>query len=143
MNSIPAGNAVILISSSEAIMLTYNTEITATLADNDLQGSATDIATPANTYMLVKGDSGVGFYHWKGATIPANRGYIILSGSSVAARPFLDIVTSPDETTDIRTIGNKQPTTDDSVIYDLTGRRLTTVPTQGIYIKDGKKMLVK
>ena len=141
--NISAGNAVILISSSEAIMLTYNTEITATLADNDLQGSATEIATPANTYMLVKGDSGVGFYHWKGATIPANRGYIILSGSSVAARPFLDIVTSPDETTDIRTIGNKQPTTDDSVIYDLTGRRLTTVPTQGIYIKDGKKMLVK
>ncbi|MBQ9176203.1 MAG: hypothetical protein IJ139_04975 [Bacteroidaceae bacterium] len=141
--NIPAGNAVILISSSEAIMLTYNTEITATLADNDLQGSATDIATPANTYMLVKGNSGVGFYHWKGATIPANRGFITLSGSAAAARPFLNIDTNFDEITGIRIIDNEQSTNDDSAIYDLTGRRLLDVPTQGVYIKNGKKVLVK
>ena len=28
-------------------------------------------------------------------------------------------------------------------IYDLQGRRLTTAPAKGLYIKDGKKFVVK
>ena len=38
------------------------------------------------------------------------------------------------------------PTVDkpyDSIIYDLQGRRLTTQPTKGIYIQNGKKVVIK
>ena len=51
--TIPAGNVVILKSANPTITMTY-CGATGTLSDNELEGSATDIATPANTYMLVR-----------------------------------------------------------------------------------------
>ena len=36
----------------------------------------------------------------------------------------------------------RKETTDDS-IYDLQGRRLKQAPAKGVYIKNGKKVMVK
>lgn len=138
--AVPAANAVVLRSTAETITMTYDESIAGTLADNDLQGAATDITTPDNTYMLVKGNSGVGFYHWTGTTIPANRGYITLSGAATV-REFLGIDDGEGYNTAIAT--TKQDTSDNDSIYDLTGRRLTAQPRQGIYVRNGKKVVVK
>lgn len=134
--TIPAGNSVILKSSAEIVTLTYDVAASGTLAGNELQASATDITTPANTYMLTKGTSGVGFYHWTGANIPANRGYLTISGAG--AREFVPIdgiSTGIREMLDVR--GKK-----DDVYYDLQGRRVLH-PTKGIYVKNGKKIIFK
>ena len=90
--------------------------------------------------MLVKGNSGVGFYHWTGETIPAGRGYLTLS-SAAEAPSFLSFGTGSDELNAIEAVEDN--TEDDGIIYDLAGRRLTTVPRQGIYVKNGKKYIVK
>ena len=137
--TVPAGNAVVLKSNAATATMTCAVGATGTLADNDLRGSATDTATPDNTYMLVKGSNGVGFYHWTGATIPAYRGYLMLS-SSAAAREFMGITTDDDSPTAITT--TTQTSKDDGYIYDLTGRRLSTTPRRGIYMKNGKKIVI-
>ena len=137
--TVPAGNAVVLKSNAATATMTCAVGATGTLADNDLRGSATDTATPDNTYMLVKGSNGVGFYHWTGATIPAYRGYLTLS-SSAAAREFMGITTDDDSPTAITT--TTQTSKDDGYIYDLTGRRLSTTPRRGIYMKNGKKIVI-
>jgi len=137
--TVPAGNAVVLKSNAATATMTCAVGATGTLADNDLRGSATDTATPDNTYMLVKGSNGVGFYHWTGATIPAYRGYLTLS-SSAAAREFMGITTDDDSPTAITT--TTQTSKDDGYIYDLTGRRLSTTPRRGIYMKNGKKIAI-
>ena len=137
--TVPAGNAVVLKSNAATATMTCAVDATGTLADNDLRGSATDTATPDNTYMLVKGSNGVGFYHWTGTTIPAYRGYLTLS-SSAAAREFMGITTDDDSPTAITT--TTQTSKDDGYIYDLTGRRLSTTPRRGIYMKNGKKIVI-
>lgn len=137
--TVPAGNAVVLKSNAATATMTCAVGATGTLADNDLRGSATDTATPDNTYMLVKGSNGVGFYHWTEATIPAYRGYITLS-SSAAAREFMGITTDDDSPTAITT--TTQTSKDDGYIYDLTGRRMSTTPRRGIYMKNGKKIVI-
>ena len=137
--TVPAGNAVVLKSNAATATMTCAVGATGTLPDNDLRGSATDTATPDNTYMLVKGSNGVGFYHWTGATIPAYRGYLTLS-SSAAAREFMGITTDDDSPTAITT--TTQTSKDDGYIYDLTGRRLSTTPRRGIYMKNGKKIVI-
>ncbi|MDY6437739.1 MAG: hypothetical protein SPK85_01335 [Prevotella sp.] len=137
--TVPAGNAVVLKSNVATATMTCAVGATGTLADNDLRGSATDTATPDNTYMLVKGSNGVGFYHWTETTIPAYRGYLTLS-SSAAAREFMGITTDDDSPTAITT--TTQTSKDDGYIYDLTGRRLSTTPRRGIYMKNGKKIVI-
>ncbi len=135
--TIPAGNAVVLKSSAEAATLTYAAAATETLADNELMASSTDITAPTNTYMLVKGASGVGFYHWKGTDIPANRGYLIIDGAG--AREFFSI--GEEVITGIKEIQDVRGKTDD-VYYDLNGRRVL-YPTKGIYVRNGKKIIFK
>lgn len=49
-------------------------------------------------------------------------------------------VTSPEA--GIESISGDQPTSGDETIYDLTGRRVTD-PAPGIYIKNGKKIIIK
>ena len=139
-NTIPAGNAVLLKSTNKTAVLTYADGVSGTLEDNELQGTSTPITTPANTYMLVKGNNGVGFYHWTGETIPAGRGYLTLS-SAAGAPSFLSFGIGSDDNTGIEAL--ELTTEDDGIIYDLAGRRLTTAPRQSIYVKNGKKYIVK
>ena len=141
--TIPAGNAVVLKSTAATATMTYADAATGILADNDLQGSDTNTPTPANTYMLVKGSSGVGFYHWTGTSIPAGRAYLTLpnNANNRLFIPFAD--------TDMATgISLTPAVTDrsrqDDTLYDLSGRKVAdTNPAPGIYVKNGKKVLVK
>ncbi len=142
--TIPAGNAVILKSSAETVTLTYDVAATGTLVDNELLASATAITTPANTYMLVKGDSGVGFYHWTDTYIPANRGYLVISGAG--SREFFsigeEVITGIREMEDVRGKMEDVRGKMDDVYYDLNGRRVL-YPTIGIYVRNGKKIIFK
>ena len=137
--SVPTAETVILKSSAEEITLTYKSDVTDVLPDNDLMGNGFDIETPANTYMLAKGANGVGFYHWTGSTIPAHRGYLTISGA--AARQFLGFDDSAEGATVIK--GIQTECLDNSPFYDLTGRRVEGQPQKGLYVKDGKKVFVK
>ena len=134
---IPATKAVILKSSSATITLTPATT-TATLDGNALQGTTTSITNPGNAYVLNKTETnGVGFYKLSSTgTIGANKAYLTYSSPS-QARSFFGF----DETT-----GIEMPTAEvidaDGVVYDLQGRRVAQ-PTKGLYIVNGKKVIIK
>jgi len=133
---IPATKAVILKSSSATITLTP-ASTTETLEGNELQGTATSITNPGNAYVLNKGTNGVGFYKLSSTgTIGANKAYLTFSGASLT-RSFFGF----DETT-----GIEMPTAEvidaDAVVYDLQGRRVAQ-PTKGLYIVNGKKVIIK
>ena len=107
---------------------------------NSLKGVATaaglTAANPSTTYVLNNGTQGVGFYRLQsGKTLGVGKAYLTYSGSS--APSFLGF----DETTGIKAIDNGQLTIDNEV-YDLQGRRVTQ-PTKGLYIVNGKKVIIK
>ena len=134
---VPAGKAVILKSTAASITLTP-AATTATLEGNALQGTATEITNPGNAYVLSKGAKGVGFYKLSSTgTIGANKAYLTYSGSG--APSFLNFVEG--SVTGIEM--PKAATTDsDAEVYDLQGRRVAN-PTKGLYIVNGKKVVIK
>lgn len=62
-------------------------------------------------------------------------GVFAASVPDLAANGLIDI-------TEVRSF-NSAPTDESSDIYDLSGRKQTTKPQKGIYIRDGKKVMVK
>ena len=141
--TIPAGNAVVMKSTAADIAMTYDATATGTLADNDLKGSDEALVTPENTYMLVNGASGVGFYHWTGSTVPAGKAYLTLDSGAALARVFISFIEGDGGTTGVGTIPATEGN-DDGTFYDLMGRKIGAKPTvPGIYVKNGKKVVVK
>ena len=103
-----------------------------------LQGTTAELTGAAgNIYVLNKtNENGVGFYKLKSTgTIDANKAYLTYSAS---ARDFFGF----DETTGIseKVIVNSEKF--DGEWYDLGGRRIAQ-PTKGIYIINGKKIVIK
>lgn len=94
---IPANNAYILKSTSSSVVLTPTDEApNATSATNILHGTDTEMAAPANCYVL-SGHStdnsvtGVGFYEFSG-TLAAHKAYATISGGAAYAPKKLRFV---------------------------------------------------
>lgn len=88
-----------------------------------------------------------GFYQVDGVlpTLQAGRAYLYttqdLLPTSTDGAPALTISLGDDETTGLRSIDNGKLTID-NVYYDLSGRRVAQ-PTKGVYIVNGKKVVIK
>ena len=136
--TIPAGNAVILKSTNASIGMAKST-VTGTLSGNSLVGTDIELVNPGNAYCLSKSGSTVGFYKFTaGGTIPAHRAYIVISGSG--ARQFYGF--SEGGTTAIESL-TPAMVEEEGDVYDLSGRRVVGQPTKGVYVKNGKKMIIK
>ena len=106
--------------------------------DNSLTGTMTNITNPGNAYVLnYKAATGAGFYKLRSTgTIGANKAYLTYSGG--AAPSFFGF---DGNTTGIdATLVNSEKV--NSVVYDLQGRRVAQ-PTKGLYIVNGKKVVIK
>lgn len=80
----------------------------------------------------------MGFYPYKGKSLSKNKVFMIQSKSSSNAK--ISLGDFGGETTGISQVQNNAKV-DKDVIYDLAGRRVTN-PTGGIYIVNGKKVLI-
>ena len=140
---IPAGKGVVLKSSAATITLTPTTT-TQTLEGNELTGVDAATAAPSNAYCLSKETTGsargVGFYTYTG-TIPAHRAYLVVAGGPSLARGFLGF--GDDDSTTGISLPEAVVIGDDAPVYDLSGRRVTGQPQKGIYVKNGKKIVIK
>jgi hypothetical protein len=135
-----ASTAVILKSTSEHPVMTRTTTATSDTNGNDLVGTMTDQATPANCYTLSSGSQGVGFYRYTGTTVKAGKAYLIY-GSSLA-RGFLSFG-GDDSATDIKDTKGSD-TSVSSAVYTLDGRRLQGEPSKkGVYVRNGQKFIIK
>lgn len=93
-----------------------------------------------NNYILNKHSQyGLGFFKAADKKVAAGKAYLRIATSEAPARDFIGFIA--DDTTGLYQIENG---TVDIVgeVYDLQGRRVTK-PAKGLYIMNGKKMLVK
>lgn len=136
---IPANQGVILTSESgdAATMVPAAGETAATITGNQLGHSAgADKALTAGVgYILGNGTEGTAFYPCKAGSLPINKAYLLGNGGeSAIAMNFGNAVTG------INTIA--APASAKAPIFDLSGRRVVKA-TKGLYIQNGKKVIVK
>ncbi|MBQ8656068.1 MAG: hypothetical protein IJ527_03295 [Prevotella sp.] len=129
---------------------TYEIPVAATagtaIADNKLVAVTEETTVSAGTgtnvnYVLVN-NGGNAEFQWIGsnsATVPAGRAYLTLADGpkGAGARLFIDDTTGIDAT-----FNDNVEMINDNVIYDLSGRRVEK-PTKGIYIMNGKKVVIR
>ena len=150
-NVIPANTGVILkLAEGAAATATYTFAYTDDAADeienNLLDGSIANRYVAVDACVLSNGDNGIGLY---GAILNklddtaflnnANKAYLELpeNAEGVASYSFrFDGIGTT-------AIENVEVENEVKVIYDLTGRRVETITAPGIYVVNGKKVLVK
>lgn len=137
--AIPANQGVILTSESgaAATMVPAAGETAATISGNQLGHSAgaAKALTAGEGFILGNGTEGTAFYPCKAGSLPINKAYLLGNGGeSAIAMNFGNAVTG------INTIA--APASAKAPIFDLSGRRVVRA-TKGLYIQNGKKVIVK
>ena len=143
---IPKGTAVIIVSENNEInMIRDDVSAAEYSVNNDLRG--VDVPTlrtsltsnDAKTlYMLSNKNNKFGFHSFGATNVPARKAYFTIS-SSANARPFSMVF--EDETTAIRQLRKANA---ESPVYDLNGRAVNGNNLKpGIYVKNGKKVVIK
>ena len=95
---------------------------------------------PCTNFILAKKDGVVGFYKNKGGTLKANKAYLQLPTDLISGSNSISFYVE-DGTTAIQNVSTRPATTDDAW-YTLQGVRVAQ-PTRGLYIHNGKKVVVK
>ena len=142
---LPANTAVVIKAEAGDYSFAYSSA-TGSVSTNLLKGTTVNTNITDDAYVLANGDAGVGLYFatknqadntaWKNnafkAYLPAPKN---AEGVKSYSFRFGEGTTGIDEMTEQRA--------ESKVIYDLTGRRVETITAPGIYIVNGKKVLVK
>ena len=136
--TIPANTAVILNNGEpmgEAVAVDFSTNL--------LKGTAVDTYIDEEAYVLSKVDGVVGLYlaEMTDGTWLNNATKAYLPASAVLNKSAAFYGFDWDGTTGVEEIkDNREQST---VIYDLTGRRVEAITAPGIYVVNGRKVLVK
>lgn len=143
-NIIPAYTGVVLAGNEDTYTLTTTSE-SATVSNNSLVANVGEYILPANdgngnyNYTLAAGPT---FKHSSGSgTLSAGKAFLRTTTNVTAGARGLDLVFDEGETTGIseieklRNVGNEK-------FFDLQGR-LVAQPTRGLYIVNGKKVIIK
>ena len=149
---IPANTAVIIIADDSSVELVKSGEIAEFTGTNHLHG--VNISTPVSSvlstitdatsiYMMGKTSAGFGFHPYVGKNVPAHKAFLALDSNQAAkARSFTMVVDS--STTAIKSNKIVEREEGTSCWYALDGRKILKEPLQkGIYIKEGKKVVVQ
>ena len=136
VTEVPANTAVILKGDAD----TYNFPVidnAAAIADNDLQVSDGNVAGDGSTiYVLADGNNGVGFYLLKsGQKVPAGKAYL---ETGAGAPEFIGFAGG---TTGINDVTSKMADVRGE-FFNIAGQRVAQ-PTKGLYIVNGKKVIIK
>lgn len=139
---INANEGTYVFESSNSSEITYDTENAK--QNGALYGVYTDTYkyVPANSYVLQNKGGVLGFYQVENANtvrITSFRAYLTAQGGS-AAPARLNITFDDNNTTGIKNVSEQ--TNIDDAIYTLNGTQVDH-PVKGLYIKNGKKFIVK
>lgn len=133
------GQGVVLKSTdANIVLLTSDTQSATSYATNSLAGTDTQITNPGNAYVLGYANSILGFYKLSaGGTIKAHKAYLTYAGGG--APEFFDL---DGNVTGITNTNLSNQTNTNGAVYTLDGRRVSK-PTKGLYIVNGKKVVIK
>ena len=143
---IPKGTAVIIVGEDNDISMTRDDVSAAEYSSvNDLNGVDLPTARTSLTsndtetlYMLSNKNDHFGFHSFGAANVPARKAFFTVPASA-NARPFSMVF--DEETTAIRQL---RKTVAESPVYDLNGRVVRGNNLKpGVYVKNGKKVVVK
>ena len=139
---VPAGTPVFLKGTSATATATINTSTAFEPVDKgSLTGTYVDIQVSGGTdYFLGKVDNKVGFYHWNGSTLKANRAYLEATKLTTTPEGVKGFAIDFDSADAIKSLFDGEQ--GNGEWYDLSGRRVSQ-PTKGLYIMNGKKVIVK
>ena len=147
--TLPANTGVILHLDDWTTETTKNFTILGTAASGgtgDLRGTVAAESVEANSKMVLgKSGSDWGIYKYSGNILGGFKAYMNVSDLGDSEARGLKIVFDESETTGIQSIEESTP--DPSrmgreVIYDLQGRKVAK-PSRGMYIVNGKKVVIK
>ena len=128
------------IGANEAVLLKGEGVKTATVLNEDPAAVTNELAISTggeiDGFVLAKKNDKVGFYKWAGGSLTSGKVYL---PAPAGARDYLEF--SFDETTAL-TLVNSEKRTVNSDIYNLAGQRVAQ-PTKGLYIVNGKKVIIK
>ena len=140
---LPAETGVIVNATKGNYEFNYSAENVADVAGNLLKGTVADKNIEGEAYVLGVVDGAVGLYKaltsgtsWKNN---ANKAYLpasVVPNKTVAFYGF-----DWDGTTGVEEVKTENGNV--KTVYDLTGRRIEAITAPGIYIVNGKKVLVK
>lgn len=144
VDNVPAGTPVLLHKEGGA---TENIPMIASagaVTENDLvAGTGDAVATDGGEYtnmILNDGEDGIGFYFAAGQTVAKNRAYLHIANSLAPAAASRMVMVFADETQGISAVGASESKAEG--YYNLSGQRVAQ-PTKGLYIVNGKKVIIK
>ena len=109
--------------------------------DNGLIGTFSSTKAPLNSYVLSRNK----LYQVDKAdavTVDANKAYVDLTAITTPSLARGNVFIDFDEPTGIKTVKGSEEMSKESVFFDLQGRRVAQ-PVKGMYIVNGKKVMVK
>lgn len=137
-NIVPPAVPVVIKGMSGEYQLPYDASAqTDLLLQNDLHGLFAEkaVAEYVNPYTLQIVDNQLGFFKYSGSSLNAFKAYLDLP----AGKQIRGMVWDDSTVTGIDGLLYK----DDVEIYDLSGRRVKDMKTPGVYIVNGKKVVIK
>ena len=142
IGTIPAGTGVLV--KGEGTYKVYgHAKLTGNVKANHLIGVVEESTVPSNCYVLQNQDGNVAFYKVQEGTVitlGANKAYLDSSIDAGGAVKAFFMGEEADDATGIDTVdASAEKATE---IYNLNGQRVS-VMTKGIYVVNGKKVLVK
>ncbi len=144
---VPAKTGLFLakkISGNASIQVAPCATVSAAVSGNQMKPGTGVVPSGENCYALVKRTVGesvtYGFVKiTESPEIPVGKAYL---DASSAYAPELGFFMDDDETTTIYSLGIEQNDVENGVMYNLAGQRVEQ-PTKGVYILNGKKVIIK
>lgn len=147
IEKVPANTPVVVHKDVEETTI-FNVPVTtadiAAVSENDLCVSDGTNAVGTNVYVLGNTD-GIGFYKWtSNNSLSAGKVYLNVRAMNAPAgsRDYLTFAFEDQATGVGASLMNSEKCKVNSAIFDLQGRRVVN-PTKGLYIVNGKKVIVK
>jgi hypothetical protein len=139
-NIVPANTGVVLKGDANATVSYTTTTTETTYSENALKAAVSAIDRPEGNIYVLSGNT-FNPLDESVTTLTANRAYLVMSDTfDPATEAKYRIVT--DETATAITAIEAEKMVNDGIIYNLNGQRVVK-PLKGIYIQNGKKILVK
>lgn len=142
---IPANAGIIYQTDQPSVTFVPTTKTAATVSTLYLKGAYCDSIMVDGTdtrafYEFRVGNRGLGFYKASGKKIEGGTGFLSLSGNAtypLADSYVLGVFTQPMDPTGVNETAADEAEADDA-IYSITGVRLSTIPENGVFIRNGK-----